>query len=80
VGLLIRPEAIELARAQANAEGFAGTVEEVVYLGSTLKYFVRLESGAAVIARGSFGQQPVFTAGDRVVVSWSPADVHVVQW
>jgi ABC-type Fe3+/spermidine/putrescine transport system ATPase subunit len=80
VGLLIRPEAIELARAPANAQGFAGMVEEVVYLGSTLKYFVRLESGATVIARRSFGQQPVFAAGDRVVASWSPADVHVVQW
>ena len=80
VGLLIRPEAIELARAPANAQGFAGMVEEVVYLGSTLKYFVRLESGAAVIARRSFGQQPVFAAGDRVVATWSPADVHVVQW
>jgi hypothetical protein len=45
-----------------------------------LKYFVRLESGATVIARRSFGQQPVFAAGDRVVASWSPADVHVVQW
>jgi ABC-type Fe3+/spermidine/putrescine transport system ATPase subunit len=80
VGLLIRPEAIELAHASANAEGFAGTVEEVVYLGSTLKYFVRLDSGAVIIARRSFGQQPVFAAGDRAVASWSPADVHVVQW
>jgi putative spermidine/putrescine transport system ATP-binding protein len=80
VGLLIRPEAIELARAPASADGFAGTVEEVVYLGGTLKYFVRLDSGAVVIARRSFGQQPVFAAGERVIASWSPADVHVVQW
>lgn len=80
IGLLIRPEAIELQHACINQTGFPGTIQEVVYLGSTLKYFVRLDNGSAVIARRSFGQQPVFVKGDGIVASWSPSDVHVVQW
>lgn len=80
IGLLIRPEAIELQHASPAATGFKGKVEEVVYLGSTLKYFVRLDNGATVIARRSFGQQPIFAKGDPVAASWSPSDIHVVQW
>ena len=80
IGLLIRPEAIQMQHATTDTTGFHGTVEEVVYLGSTLKYFVRLDSSTTVIARRSFGHPPVFTKGDRVAVAWSPSDVHVVQW
>ena len=80
IGLLIRPEAIELQHASTNPTGFQGTIHEVVYLGSTLKYFVRLDNGSTVIARRSFGHTPVFAKGDPVVASWSPSDVHVVQW
>jgi len=80
IGLLIRPEAINLTTPTAIAEGLPGMVDEVVYLGSTLKYFVRLDSGSILIVRRSFGREPVFSKGDRLVASWSPADVHLVQW
>jgi len=81
IGLLLRPEAVGLAAAAAAAPaGLAGTISEVVYLGSTLKYFVQLEAGFPIMARRTFGQPPDLVAGDRVVVSWAPSDVHIVRW
>ncbi len=81
VGLLVRPERADIGpEGRAPGEGFAGTVEEVVYLGNTLKYFVRLDQGFAILVRRPFGQPPVFGVGERVLVGWAPADVHVVRW
>ncbi len=79
VGLLLRPEAIALAPATASG-GFSGVIDEMVYLGSTLKYFVRLDNGLALIARRTFGTDTMPNRGDRIVASWSPADVQVVRW
>lgn len=79
VGLLVRPERPQLSGA-AEPGGFAGIVEEVVYLGNTLKYFIRLDAGSSMLVRRPYGETPVFQKADRVSVRWSPADVHVVQW
>jgi ABC-type Fe3+/spermidine/putrescine transport system ATPase subunit len=80
IGLLIRPEAVDLTRERSNGDGFAGAIEEVVYLGSTQKYFVRLDSGVKLLVRRSYAPQAVAARGDRVVVSWAAQDVHVVKW
>jgi spermidine/putrescine ABC transporter ATP-binding subunit len=79
IGLLVRPEAIELVPPNA-AGGLAGIVDEVVYLGSTLKYFVRLDNGLKLLARRNFGGGALPGRGDRVHVAWSADDVHVVRW
>jgi spermidine/putrescine ABC transporter ATP-binding subunit len=79
IGLLVRPEAIELAP-EADAAGFPGVIDEVVYLGSTLKYFVRLDNGLKLLARRNFTGGAVPGRGDRVRAAWSAADVHLVRW
>ncbi|MBI2205449.1 MAG: ABC transporter ATP-binding protein [Candidatus Rokubacteria bacterium] len=81
VGLLIRPERLEL-RPPAPGEdaSFAGEVAEVVYLGNTLKYTVRLDLGSTLLVRRPFGQPPVFDVGQRVQARWSADDVHAVRW
>jgi spermidine/putrescine ABC transporter ATP-binding subunit len=80
IGLLVRPERPELVPEAAADTGFAGAVDEVVYLGNTLKYFIRLDHGFTLLVRRPFGQPPVFAVGARVRASWTPADVHVVRW
>jgi spermidine/putrescine ABC transporter ATP-binding subunit len=79
IGLLLRPEAIEVAPDGA-AGGYPGVIDEVVYLGSTLKYFVRLDNGLKLLARRNFTGGAVPGRGDRVRAAWSSDDVHLVRW
>jgi spermidine/putrescine ABC transporter ATP-binding subunit len=79
IGLLLRPEAIAIAL-PSDAGGHPGVVEETVYLGSTLKHFVRLDNGLRLAVRKSFTGGAVPERGERVRADWSPADVHVVRW
>jgi spermidine/putrescine ABC transporter ATP-binding subunit len=79
VGLLVRPEAIAVGPAAAG-EGFPGVIDEVVYLGSTLKYFVRLDNGLTLLARRNFTGGAVPGRGDHVRAAWSADDVHLVRW
>ena len=80
VGVLLRPEAIGI-RAQDSLEGLPGVVEEVVYLGSTLKYFVRLDNGLTLLVRGTFSSTGAVPGrGDRVRAAWSSSDLQVVRW
>jgi spermidine/putrescine ABC transporter ATP-binding subunit len=79
VGLLLRPESIDVAPDTA-ANGFPGVVEDVVYLGSMLKYFVRLDNGLTLLVRRTFNGGVAPTRGDRIWAAWSSADVQLVQW
>jgi ABC-type Fe3+/spermidine/putrescine transport system ATPase subunit len=79
VGLLLRPESIDVAPDTA-ANGFPGVVEDVVYLGSMLKYFVRLDNGLTLLVRRTFNGGAAPTRGDRIWAAWSSADVQLVQW
>jgi len=87
--LALRPERVRLAPAggQARASGpmeasgyrwWQGVIEEVVYIGATRKYQVRL-GGQLLVAQQQAGSDvPGFRAGERVDVGWSMADVRVV--
>jgi ABC-type Fe3+/spermidine/putrescine transport system ATPase subunit len=87
--LALRPERVRLAPAggQARASGpveasgyrwWHGVIEEVVYIGATRKYQVRL-GGQLLVAQQQAGSDvPGFRAGERVDVGWSMADVRVV--
>jgi hypothetical protein len=55
-------------------------IDEVVYLGSTLKYFVRLDNGLTLLARRNFTGGAVPGRGDHVRAAWSADDVHLVRW
>jgi spermidine/putrescine transport system ATP-binding protein/putrescine transport system ATP-binding protein len=86
--IVVRPERLRLTAAaaatdDADAGGTAnllrGRIGEVVYLGTARKYVVDVPGADAVHVRISAADDTApLTAGDDVVVGWSPADGVVV--
>ncbi len=73
--ILLRPEAVSV---QAPAQGgkrniINGTVREVLYLGSAMKYEVTLADGSQVTARMPTQGAP-FAIGSPVELAWNPED------
>jgi putative spermidine/putrescine transport system ATP-binding protein len=89
VTLALRPERVRLAPAGASSRAAAapdpsayrwwdGVIEEVVYIGATRKYQVRLR-GQVLVAQQQAGTDVTgLRAGERVNVGWSMADLRVV--
>jgi ABC-type Fe3+/spermidine/putrescine transport system ATPase subunit len=87
--LALRPERIRLAspgeqvqaREQLAPNGYQwwkGVIEEVVYIGATRKYQIRL-GGQLLVAQQQAGSDvPYFRDGESVQVGWSMADLRVV--
>ena len=87
--LALRPERVRLASRgeQARAQGqltangyqwWNGVIEEVVYIGATRKYQIRL-GGQLLVAQQQAGSDvPYFREGESVQVGWSMADLRVV--
>jgi putative spermidine/putrescine transport system ATP-binding protein len=89
VTLALRPERVRLApaggsnRTPALSDPSAyrwwdGVIEEVVYIGATWKYQVRVRGQALVAQRQAGSDAPGLRAGERVDVGWSMADLRVV--
>src|SRR5262252_1151484 len=89
VTLAIRPERVRLARAgrpirtptlpDASAyRWWDGVIEEVVYIGATRKYQVRVRSQVLVAQQQAGADVSGLRAGERVNVGWSMADLRVV--
>jgi len=78
VSLAIRSEAVQLAPPGASVEpGLAGTVEEVLFAGSTAKVIVRFEGELTLIATLGAGT-PLPERGQQVGVGWREADIRIV--
>jgi len=87
--LALRPERVRLASTGEHARGpgppaasgyrwWNGVIEEVVYIGATRKYQVRL-GGQLLVAQQQAGSDvPCFREGESVHVGWSMADLRVV--
>jgi len=82
IGLLVRPERPRPVPADGRADNvFAGTVDELIYLGESVKYSIRLDAGVALVVRWPFKRAgDALAVGDRVTVGWSADDVHLVAW
>lgn len=82
VTLVVRPERISLRDRAAGSENtLSGTVSEVVYLGTDIRYLVCLEGDETVVARiQNAGRQADhrFDVGDQVELTWSPEDARPV--
>jgi spermidine/putrescine transport system ATP-binding protein len=78
VTLALRPERISVASAKgAGSTGLAGSVNEVVYLGTDIRYVVGLADGQRATARvqNARGQQSTsLKVGDAVRLVWDPED------
>ena len=76
IAVALRPERIDLLR---GGTGVAGTVDQVVYLGTASTYFIKTTDGVVirVVQQNSAGA-PVFAVGEQVNLSWSADAVTVL--
>jgi len=82
IGLMLRPERPRrLAPGETAAVTLSGTVNEIVYLGETIKYRVRDSRGIEAIVRWPFrpGDQPL-ASGSPVTIGWDANDMHWFPW
>jgi spermidine/putrescine transport system ATP-binding protein len=77
VTVSVRPERLQLNSSAANQ--LSGHLEDVVFVGNDLQYFVRFPNGERAVIReqnrGSDNTVP--TIGDAVSVSWSPTSTNI---
>lgn len=82
--LLIRPEKLEVSASGASGlseravNQVPGKVEDIVYLGSAMKYNVSTSLGACVV-RGGTTRDVRSSIGDDVLVGWHPDDAIVLE-
>jgi putative spermidine/putrescine transport system ATP-binding protein len=73
---VIRPEDVKLVNGSGGGI-VKGTVREAVFLGETVRYAVRLDSGLDMTAHVS-GSRQRFAEGKRVELAWDPARVWLI--
>ena len=88
VTLALRPERVRLAPAGSSIRTtlpdpsayrwWDGVIEEVVYIGATWKYQVRVRGQVLVAQRQAGSDVSGLRTGERVDVGWSMADLRVV--
>ncbi|MUL43982.1 ABC transporter ATP-binding protein [Streptomonospora sp. PA3] len=82
VDLTVRPEKIALDTAEPSADRarLPGVVAEVVYLGSTTHYTVRLGDGTEIVVfrQNSSDAASAADRGDTVWVSWRPEHAYAL--
>jgi putative spermidine/putrescine transport system ATP-binding protein len=72
VVVAIRPERIRMQAGNASASAFSGQLVDVIYLGSTRKYLVRLPTGqeCTVLKQADAAESSGLKPGDAVTLSW----------
>jgi spermidine/putrescine transport system ATP-binding protein len=81
VTLAIRPEKLHLHGRPGDENQLAGTVEDVVYIGTDTHYGVRLPGGHKVRVReqnADAASRPLAQRGDSVTVSFAPHAARVL--
>ena len=76
VHVLVRPEDFRITRisdANGRDSGMHGTIQEVIYKGSTADFVIRLESGKLISVTEFFNEDDedlFYTIGQEIVVDW----------
>ena len=80
VGLIIRPEKVQVVYDQNRAQGYAATVEETLYLGAMIQYRIKVAEKHDLLAleRATAGRSPI-RPGQTVRVRWAPEDLVLVE-
>jgi ABC-type Fe3+/spermidine/putrescine transport system ATPase subunit len=73
---IIRPEDVKLINGSGGGI-VQGTVREAVFLGETVRYAVRLDSGLDMMAHVA-GSRQRFAEGSRVELAWDPERVWLI--
>ena len=79
VTVVVRPERMHLG---SDADGFAidGVLADVVYLGSFIKYVVKLTGGQRVLLHSTdTAARRAVAIGQPVRIGWSAADQRVLE-
>lgn len=77
--LSVRPEALRLTAPDAAApDEIRGVINDVVFLGSQIRYLIRLASGRQVKSDVSSNSE-MFSPGDPVAISWDAASVVALE-
>jgi ABC-type Fe3+/spermidine/putrescine transport system ATPase subunit len=80
VNVVIRPERIGFVSSpQEKINTYQGTVEEVIYIGDTLKYKVSIDlKESLVISQKNDTGAKWYKAGDRILIGWQNEDINLV--
>lgn len=83
IGMVLRPEQVAISPASLGiptpGASLAGTVKDVIYLGTSFRYCVATDHGMEVESRlPRQHEYSTIREGDRVNVSWNPDHVAVV--
>ena len=80
VGALVRPERPRLLADGQRADNVArGRIVEIVYVGESVKYRLRLDATRELLVRWPFREHGgKLAVGEDIAVGWSVADVHLV--
>lgn len=76
--LQIRTERVSVHRqkpSRSDVYAFSGRLERTIYVGNTLQYFVKLESGDSIVAAHPASRESPLAPGEEVWVSFGPDDV-----
>src|SRR3989441_11465359 len=76
----LRPEKIRIRAAQsAGADGHAGTVTDVTFLGPLTRYEVTIDGGVRLVVQTQTESEEHFRKDDPVSLSWSPTAAVVLK-
>ena len=80
VGVLVRPERPRLIDDAQPADNVVrGRIVEVVYVGESVKYRLRIDAAQELLVRWPFRERGgTLVAGDDVAVGWNVSDMHLV--
>jgi len=82
IGAVVRPERPRrLGSGEAADNAVEGELVEAVYVGESIKYRLRLSSGAELLVRWPFrAGGEMLGGGARLRVGWDARDMHAVPW
>src|SRR5207249_12322053 len=80
VGVLVRPERPRLLADGQTADNIVrGRIVEVIYVGESVKYRLRIDATHELLVRWPFrARGGTLVAGDDITVGWSVNDMHLV--
>jgi ABC-type Fe3+/spermidine/putrescine transport system ATPase subunit len=78
--VLVRPERPRLIADGQQADNVVrGRVLEVIYVGESVKYRLRIDAAHELLVRWPFRERGgTLDTGDDVTVGWSVSDMHLV--
>jgi len=80
VTVVVRPEAMRLGPATDSAAAIDGVLADAIYLGSFVKYVVKLRGGQRVVLHsGDIAARSAVAIDQPVNVSWSASDQRVLE-